>query len=149
MNDAPDEIVLVMDRLMPEEAYRKFAYDDATGKTLKAPMGNITIGYGCNLAPGWSKEFSLKVMKLQVLEAQEFLQGFQWYLKCNAVRRSVLLDITFNGGDQDILEYVHMIAAISANDWVRASKECTTSNPGLKGRYLALSGLLLTGQIEG
>lgn len=134
---------------MPEEAYRQFPYDDATGHTLKAPVGNVTIGYGCNISAGWSKTLALAVMKQQVYEAQGFLHQFQWYLKCNAVRRSVLLDITFNGGDQDILDYVHMIAAIGSNDWVKAAQECTTKNPGLKARYAALAKLMLTGEVEG
>lgn len=142
-----DELSLVMARLTTEEGYRQFMYDDATGKPVKAPVGNATIGFGCNVQGGWTSKFAWAVMKLQVLEIQDKLLLLPWYLACNAVRRSVILDIGFNDGYDGLMKFPRMIAAITKQDWRTAQMECKVKNDILQKRYTLLSNLLLTGWI--
>lgn len=142
-----DEISLVMARLTTEEGYKQFLYDDATDLPVKAPKGNATIGFGCNVQAGWTSKFAWSVMKLQVLEVQEQLLLLPWYLGLNAVRRSVILDIAFNDGYEGVLGFPRMIAAITAKNWQLAQTECHVKNAVLQKRYTLLSDLLLTGVI--
>lgn len=150
-----DEVGLVIARLTGEESFVPYLYDDATGKPVTdfrdahgiAINGNLSIGYGCNLKSGWSKDLAWHVMKTQVLEVQTQLLALTWYLACNTVRRSVLLDIGFNDGFPGLMGFPRMIQAIKNADWVTAQKECQVTNPALHKRYTLLSNLLLTGVI--
>jgi hypothetical protein len=147
MNAVMDEVGLVMPRLATEEGFKAFLYDDANDKPVKAPIGFATIGFGCNVQAGWTYPFALAVLRLQVLEVQEKLLLQPWYLACNAVRRSALLDIGFNDGVDGLLGFHRMIAAILIGDWTTAQQECHVKNAVLKSRYDFLANLLLTGVI--
>lgn len=144
---AVDEISLVMGRLTVEEGLKLYLYDDATGLAVKAPKGFATIGYGCNVQAGWTAKFAWAVMQLQVLEIQERLLLLPWYLALNAVRRSVLLDIGFNDGYDGLMGFHKMITALQIQNWRVAQMECHVKNAVLRKRYLALSNMLLTGEI--
>lgn len=128
-----------------EEAFRRFPYDDATGLTVKAPKGNITQGYGCNLSSGWSEELAALVMRYQAEECENQLLAFPWFLACDPVRRSVLIDMAFNGGVVGLLNFHKMITAIESGDFVRAAHECHVANPALSTRYSKLAQLLERG----
>lgn len=142
-----DEVALVLARLTTEEGFKATLYDDKTGLPVKAPVGNATIGFGCNVQAGWTSTFAWNVMKLQVLDVQADLLLLPWYLACNSVRRSVLLDIAFNDGYDGLMNFPRMIAAITAKNWRQAQIECHVQNVVLQKRYTLLSNLLLTGVI--
>lgn len=142
-----DEVSLVMARLTTEEGLKLYLYDDATGLAVKAPKGNASIGYGCNVQAGWTAKFAWAVMQLQVIEIQEKLLLLPWYLALNVVRRSVLLDIGFNDGYVGLMAFHRMIAAITKQDWRTAQLECKVKNAVLQKRYAGLSNMLLTGVI--
>jgi hypothetical protein len=144
-----DEITLVLPRLQDEEGFKNFLYDDATGLRVKAPVGYATIGFGSNIQAGWSRTFALKVLRLQTGDVWETLSHFPWFLKCNAARRSVLLDIGFNDGVEGLIGFHKMIAAILADDWLTAKEECHVKNAVLLKRYLFNAEILLTGKIAG
>lgn len=140
-----DEVYMVTARLMGEEEFREIPYDDATGLPVKAPVGNATIGYGCKLV--WSSDLAHKVLLLQVEETQDELLIYEWYTKCNTVRRSVLLDVGFNDGVKGLSTFHLMIAAILVNNWAEAARQCHVKNVKLAKRYAVLANLFLTGGI--
>lgn len=141
------EILLLVPRLMKEESFLGYLYDDANDKPVKAPVGNATIGYGCNVQAGWTEPFAQQVLQLQVQEIADALGVYLWYQKCNSTRRMVLLDIAFNDGVAGLLHFPHMLSAIMADDWQTAADNCKVTNPELAGRYAALAQLLLTGNL--
>ena len=145
-----DEIQIAVARLAgTEEGFRSQLYDDATGKLVKAPVGNATIGIGENVQSGWDRDFAIEVLNLRVTRLATWLSQFEWYTKCNAVRRSVLLDIAFNDGPTGLLHFYKMIAAILADNWAEAKDQCMVKNPQLKGRYDHLGELMDTGILPG
>ena len=136
---------LVIERLEDrEEGERTDPYDDATGKTVHAPIGNVSWGYGFNLvAIGCKGLFDVMERYLiATIEAQ--LMPYTWY-RIDMVRQSVLLDIAYNAGVEGLLHYPKMLAAIEAHEWDDAALECGTSNPALKSRYAKLANILLSG----
>jgi len=143
-----DEIAYATTRLSLEEGFLSYLYDDANDHPVKAPVGNATIGFGCNVQAGWSRLFALKVLRLQVEEVAEALASYPWYQKCNAERRSVFIDIAFNDGIAGFVKgFPKLEAAVLAGDWVEAEAQCEVKNPKLKSRYDALGKILLTGTI--
>lgn len=142
-----DEVAFALVRLMPEEKFISFLYDDANDLPVKAPVGFATIGYGCNVQAGWSQPFAAKVLRLQVEEVQQVLMQETWYVALNAARRSVMLDIGFNDGIHGLLGFHLMIAAIEISNWQEAAVQCHVKNPKLAGRYSVLAKILLTGVV--
>ena len=143
------EVALLMPQLTTEEGFKGFLYDDATDLPVKAPKGNATIGFGCNVQAGWSRGFSMKVLQLEVEEEQIQLLALPWYVALNAPRRMVMLDIAFNDGFEGLMHFPSMIACLTAGDWAGAQVQCMVTNPELHSRYVALGQILLTGEIAG
>jgi GH24 family phage-related lysozyme (muramidase) len=128
-----------------EEGFEANVYDDATGMGI-AVTGQPTIGYGTRCRQ-WSKPFSAAVMSLDLsMNREANLLQKAWYLGCDDVRRSVLLEIDYNQGESGFLNgYPNLIAAVAAEDWPRAKAECTVINENVKARYARLGQILLTG----
>ena len=147
MDDAAtNEVELVVARLLTEEGKRRYAYNDATGERVTCqPKGNLSIGVGLNLETGLDEEEIEWLLRHRVGKTAAALASYVWYQKCNAARRSALLDIGFNGGVGDLLHYPRMIAAIGRTDWQTAKAECKAKDPRLAGRYDVLGNILLTG----
>jgi len=137
-------IDLFIARERQEEDERNEAYDDATGKTVTAPIGNLTWGRGYFLAKIASPELFDVIDRYLVGHIEAQLMPYAWY-QIDAPRQSVLLDIAYNAGVSGLLHYVRMLAAISSHDWTEAARQCTSSNPKLSGRYESLSRILVTG----
>jgi hypothetical protein len=143
-----DEIQLAVKRLIQEERFLSYLYDDADDAPVRAPRGNATIGYGCNVQAGWSRPFAQKVLLLQVQEVAQVLVLLPWYQKCNAARRSVFIDIGFNDGVEGFVKGFPLLEkAVMDDDWIEAKKQCHVRNPKLLTRYNALGEILLTGEI--
>ncbi|MDR5729698.1 MAG: hypothetical protein RB191_19960 [Terriglobia bacterium] len=137
-------IDLFIARERQEEGERNDPYDDATGKTVTAPIGNLTWGRGYNLSEIASPELFDVIDRYLVGHIEAQLMPYAWY-QIDAPRQSVLLDIAYNAGVVGLLHYVRMLAAIASHDWTEAARQCTSSNPKLHGRYEALSRILVTG----
>lgn len=142
-----NEIDIVIKRLPAEEGIRKFAYDDSTGKQVTCkPLGNLTIGCGLNLEVGFDDEDIEWHLRKSVSKVAAALSGYDWYKKCDPVRKSVLLDVAFNQGVNGLLHYAHMLSAILKSDWESAAAECGVSDPKLdSSRYAPLRKLMLVG----
>lgn len=143
-----EEIELCYGRLRAEEDVRHLAYNDATGKTVTCrPEGNLSIAVGINLEFGLDDEEIAFITRRRLAIVAASLSSFDWYRRCNPVRRSVLLDIAFNGGTVGLLRFQKMIAAIAGDQWDVAARECRVKNPELASRYVALSKLLYRGTL--
>lgn len=134
-------------RLIKEEGVRFLPYDDATGVPVKAPVGNLSWGFGFNLMQCASAGLFDVMARylLGLIDAQ--LQPFSWYENAGDVRASVFLDVAYNGGVHGLIGgYPKMIAAAQAGDWATASDECAVADPSLNAsRYAPLRALLLSG----
>lgn len=140
-------------RLKPEEEYRQFPYNDKTGKRVSCvtsdpeTTGNLTWLYGLNLETAGCPELAELVLRWALVQFEKSLLAFDWYVGCNDVRRSVLLDIAFNEGVHGLLHFPSMLAAIVAGDWATAKAQCHVQDPRLAGRYAVLADLLFKGEI--
>lgn len=141
----PTAIDLFLARMPIEEGERIAPYDDATGKTVKAPIGNLSWGHGYYLEEIGSHDLFEVIDRYLAGKVEADLMPHAWY-QIDAPRQSVLLDIAYNAGVTGLLHYPHMLAAILDRDWTEAGRQCTSSNPKLKGRYDALSKILVTGE---
>lgn len=124
---------------MTEEGFRANIYQDT--------KGNRTIGYGCNLEPGWSKGLAGSVLGYQVQEVWQALTTYWWWSSLDDARASVLIDIGFNDGVSSLLHFPKMLAAVGAKDWQGAHDELLNSDAAreLPARYGVLAQILLTG----
>ncbi len=136
----------LVSRLTREEGERLLAYDDATGLPVKAPVGNLSWGRGFNLMKCGSPGLFAAMESYLLAELDIKLQAYSWYRDAGDVRASVFLDIAYNGGLHDLLNYPHMLAAASVGDWAEAARQCTEKDPKLDAsRYPPLRALLLSG----
>lgn len=144
-----DEITLTRDRLVGEEDYRGFPYNDKTGKPVSLASGSITIGYGCNISAGWTRAFSMRVLQIQLADVQAHLVGFEWYQQLNAPRRSVFLDCGFNIGVAGLLHFTDTITFARQSQWQKCHDAFLDSKAArqLPTRYDPLALILLTGDI--
>jgi len=134
-------------RLGTEEGRRAFAYNDATSKRVTCqPGGNLTIAVGVNLEVGLDDDEINWLSQHRVQKVSDALSAYAWYSGLDEVRQSVPLDIAFNAGLHGLLGYPHMIAALASKDYATAAANCTTTTPGLQGRYENLQRILLSGQ---
>lgn len=139
---------IVAARLTVEEGFKAFPYDDATGQLVKAPQGNLTQGYGCNLSAGWSKGLAICVMHYQLQDIETQLIPYSWYQNTDPIRQSVLLDIGFNAGINGLLHFPHMLAAFDIKDWQAASEQCEVADQKLNSsRYAPLRKIILAGVV--
>jgi lysozyme len=112
-----------------QEGYRQFPYDDATGLSVQAPHGKITIGIGRNIQD----------KGIDITEADKMLEDDLNYLvpKLKAalpyfdnlgdVRQGVLVDIAFNLGFNGLMEFKNMLALIEQQKFHEASLELLNS----------------------
>lgn len=130
-------------RLLGEEGVRLLPYDDATGKPVAAPIGNLSWGIGFNLMKCGSRKLFTVMLRslLEDIEAQ--LTTLFWYSTLPDPIQSVCQDIAYNGGVHDLLNYPHMIAAFEKGDWATGAEECAVADPKLDAsRYAPLRAIV-------
>jgi lysozyme len=135
-------------RLLKEEAFRQYPYNDATGQRVTClPGGNLSWLIGLNLETAGSMELAEVMTAFLLGKLNASLAAFWWYSKLDDVRLSVILDIAFNAGAAGLLHFPKMLAAIGAQDWATAKAELLDSDAAreLPKRYAALAQILLTG----
>lgn len=140
-----DRFALVRARLKLEEGLRLCGYDDATGVEVHAPKGNLSWGYGFNLAAcGSVGLFDCMIgYLLGQIEAQ--IKDFLWYRLADETRKSVFLDIAYNDGVMGLRSFTQMLLDAALGNWDGAAAECHVKNLELAGRYKALADLLRKG----
>jgi lysozyme len=145
---AVDMCVQRLTRPGGEEGFRAFPYDDATGLRVKAPEGNVSIGFGYNLDAGMTLADAMYLCSARVSRIKDTISANAWYSGANAARQSVFLDIAFNQGVNGLLKYPHMLSCATEGDWAGAAAQCTVSPSepeGLQDRYRALAAILGSG----
>ena len=137
---------LVIERIPAEEGFRQFAYDDATGQRVKAPVGNLTWLYGCNLETEGTQELGLLIVRYGLDQRHARLMAYDWYSTLDVPRQSALLDMAYNMGVEGLLHYPHMIAFISGRDWESAANEMHVRQTAVdNSRYEKLRAIIRTG----
>jgi len=138
---------VLLSRLTTEEGERIYPYDDATGKNVTAPVGNLSWGRGFNLMQCGSSGLFGAMEVYLIAQLDKALQAYPWYMRGGDVRGSVFLDIAYNAGLHGLTAgFPKMIAAATAGDWPIAAKECAVANSHLDAsRYAPLRALLLSG----
>ena len=118
--------------LRADEGVRRYAYDDATGKRVEAPVGKLTIGCGINLDEGLPDE---------LIDLTE-----RYYLHCNTLElrtalaqrgivvgdlpedaRLALSLMAFQLGAPRVLGFHKMLHFIRAGNWRMAATEALES----------------------
>lgn len=116
-------------------------------KPYRCPAGKLTIGYGHNLDDnGITKEIAEFIFKSDVTAvAQELRNVFAFYDNLSEVRQGVLLNMAFNMGIPKLLGFKKMIAALEANNYLRAAQELVDSKAAreLPKRYQRLYQMML------
>lgn len=142
-------IQIFADRATSEEGVKLLPYDDATGKPVVAPVGNLSWGIGFNLMKCGSVALFKVMISFLATSLDESLSDYSWYAQANAARQSVFLDVAFNGGlHEEIYGYPKMIHYASLGDWTNCAAQCTVARADLdKSRYEPLRKILLTGII--
>lgn len=138
----------VLARLKLEEGERMKAYDDATGKTVVAPEGHLSWGWGFNLEQIGSSGLFAVMARYILDKLDDQLLRYPFYAQADDARASVFLDIAYNEGVGGLLHFPHMIAASLAKDWPTASNECKVADDRIdEQRYKPLRLILLNGAI--
>lgn len=136
--------------LARDEGYEQFAYDDATGKQVFAPLGKLTIGIGINLQDtGIDYEEALYLLINRIKKFDKLLGSLTFYESLDIVRRYVLINMTFNLGFTGLLSFRKFLGAIESKDYERAQGELLNSKAyrQLPARYGRLAEMILTGKM--
>lgn len=135
-----------LQRSLPEEGIRKFAYNDATGAQVTCrPSGNLSIGVGINLEVGLDDAEIAWLLEHRAGLVEQQLGQFTWYGSLCDPAKSVLIDMGFNLGVHGLLGFPHMIAALAKEppDYADASSQCAVAEPRLDlQRYAPLRAIL-------
>lgn len=110
---------------------------------------NITIGYGRNLTEnGISESESELFLTNDIVNAtMELYRQIPWAQQLDDVRKAVLIELTFNMGIADLLQFRKMLTALKNGDDKTAAKELLDSayHAEVHGRANDLSYSLETG----
>lgn len=130
----------VIDMLKRHEGLRLSAYQDS--------LGYWTIGYGrlidARKNAGISRAEAEQLLRHDVERLEIELAKRPWWLKLNATRQAVIVDMAYNLGLHGLLEFTGMIAAIKADDYAQAAAEILDSKAArqLPNRYHELAHLM-------
>lgn len=125
-----------------DEAFRQYAYPDS--------VGVLTIGYGRNLqAEGISQDEALILMDNDIQRREhELWNSFPAYATLNDVRKSVLINMSYNLGIEGVMKFRDMVAAITRMDWHAAANAMLDSEwfHQVGSRAQRLAAMMLTGE---
>lgn len=117
--------------LTRDEGAIRNPYDDATGRMLKAPKGNVTIGVGHNLdQKPLSNNVMLAMLQEDVAEASTIAQdivGLEVWAKLSVNRKLALINLAFSLGSAGLRNFKKMLAAVRRFDFSQAGLELTDS----------------------
>lgn len=134
--------------LIKDEGYVTYPYDDATGKRVKAPIGNTTIGIGINLDEGitFDEAEYLCIKRIRAIERE--LSRLPFYDSLDIVRKYVIINLSFNLGVKGMMGFKKMLAHIENANYKIASDELLNSKAArqLPNRYNRLAKIMTTGK---
>lgn len=117
-------------------------------KPYRCTEGKLTIGVGRNLDDrGINKAEALYMLDTDINLVKGAL-GYQWYHDMDPVRKKVIIDMVFNLGLSDFLQFQRMIKSLQIGDYLTASKEMLDSKWAnqVGSRAVRLSKMLMTGE---
>ena len=121
----------IIEQLVMHEGLRLQAYDDATGKPIRAGsklQGHPTIGIGRNLARGISQMEAMILLKQDIFECRRDLtKTYPWFATLSDVRQRVLLDMAFNLGMKGLAGFKMTLRLIAEGKYEQAADHMTRS----------------------
>lgn len=141
---APDIRSKMKSRILDEEKYVQYPYTDTTG--------HLTVGIGRNLqSEGVSLDEALMMLDNDIMRCERDLAHYaaSWYPKLDDVRKSVLIDMTFEMGIQGVLEFRVMIFNLTNGFFELAAKDMLSSKwaEQVPGRAQRLALIMETGSL--
>lgn len=127
-------------QLIRHEGLRLFPYTDTVGK--------VTIGVGRNLADrGITDAEARHLLDNDINLCLRDLSDFPWFVRLDAVRQRVFVDLAFNLGITRLRTFVKLLEAATRGDWETAAAELLDSAyAGQVGqRAITLAQMLETG----
>lgn len=98
-------------------------------KPYRDPVGELTIGWGRNLADrGISQDEAAVLLDHDIQRAMsDVLRNFRWASNMDAARQSVLVEMAFNMGITRLLGFVHTLKACEEGRYQDAAIEMMDS----------------------
>jgi len=115
--------------LKVDEGFRAHPYDDATGRRVKAPTGQITVGYGTNLDAGITAteaEVLLRMRACAAVDGAEYLLG-EAFATFSGPRQVAFANLVYNMGVGTFSRFKRAIAAAQAGSWWLCADELERS----------------------
>jgi lysozyme len=110
----------LVEQLARDEGRRARMYQDTVGKW--------TAGVGRNLSDVPFSDDEIDLMLANDIErVRTQLAPFAWYQALDEIRKGAVENMCFNLGVHGLLGFPHMLAALAAQDWVRAANEMANS----------------------
>ncbi len=125
-------IELLIADLQRDEGVRRYPYDDATGKPIKAGdtvVGKITIGVGRNLSDrGLTEEEIGRLLAEDIgVVCEELDVNVPWWRDLPEPAQRALANMCFNVGWPRLSKFQRMLAALQARDFPTAAWEALSS----------------------
>lgn len=122
----------ILEQLILHEGLRLYAYDDATGKPIKAGstlIGHPTIGVGRNLAGrGITQMEAMILLKEDIFECtKELKKTYPWFSSLSDVRQRVLIDMAFNLGMKGLGSFKMTLRLIEQGKYEEAAEQMLRS----------------------
>ena len=118
--------------LRHDEGEREYAYDDATGKRVRAPEGNLTIGIGTDLDAGldatervWLEDHRLE-REWHALMGHFVEHGMYLALLPDPAQLALAL-MAYQLGADKVMHFPKMLVAVKNGRWKTAAAEATDS----------------------
>lgn len=140
----------IVDLLIDDEGFISFAYDDATGKEVKAPVGKLTFCIGWNIQDNKATEELAKIILDYFIKNISNILNTKvdFFKSLDSVRQAALINISFNVGINGLFKFKQTLAFIRDKKYTESGIELLDSNAARKlpKRYSRLSKMLITGE---
>lgn len=130
-------------RLSRTEGRRNKPYVDTVGK--------ITIGVGHNLTDlGLKDEIIDKILELDIFDAINDAAKLPVYVKLNAARKTVLIDMVFNMGLAAVQEFRNTLQMLNIGDYEGAANNMLKSKwaEQVGNRAIELANIVRSGEVN-
>lgn len=120
----------LLKRLEGEEGFRGLAYDDATGLSVKAPVGKLTIGYGLNLETRGLMPNEAEFIACNIIDEcyTKLAKDLPYFESLDEPRKVVLIDMGFNMGTDGVEAFHNTLNLISGGFYKNAAAQMRKSN---------------------
>ena len=117
----------LLKRLDGEEGFRALAYDDATGLPVKAPVGNVTVGFGLNIQNGRGiKPNEAEFIACNIIDEcyLKLSKDLPYFENLDEPRKVVLIDMGFNMGPDGVESFHNTLNLISGGFYKMLLLKC-------------------------